>query len=131
MGQIDYSFNDNDQILYIHFSDEITVAEILEYIDKVGQDKSLPRILKILEDRRGGSFNFSIRENIKISKYAAQFANDYEKIYMAAVNDKPKETAFTIDYQVLLSKLSSKETIKAFTTVEASKKWLYRMAPNR
>lgn len=129
MGQINIKYNKIDKILYIHFSGDVTVEELLQYIEKVGKDKSLPRVLKVLEDRRDGSFNFSIRENIKISKYAYQFVNDYKKVYMAAVNDKPKETAFTIDYQVLLSKLSSKETIKAFTTVEAAKNWLSRM-PN-
>jgi len=131
MGRIDYNFNENDEILYIHFFGDITVAEIIKYIGRVGGDKALPRVLKILEDRRSGTYNFSIRENIRISKYAYQFADEYEKVYMAAVNDKPKETAFAIDYQMLLSKLSNKETIKVFTTVEAAKNWLFRMAQNK
>lgn len=124
MSNISYNFNKIDDILYVHFSGDITVEKILEYIDKVGRDKSLPRVLKVLEDRRDGIFNFSIRENIRISKFAFQFVNDYKKIYMAAVSDKPKETAFAMNYKILLSKLSRKETIKAFTTLEAAKNWL-------
>jgi hypothetical protein len=77
-----------------------------------------------LEDRRNGIFNFSIRENIRISKHAYQFAKNYKKVYMAAVNDKPKETAFTIDYEILISKLSKKEKVKAFATFEAAQRWL-------
>ncbi len=71
------------------------------------------------------SFPFSIWENIKISKHAFQFAKKYKKVYMAAVNDKPKETAYTIDYQRLLSKFTSTQTTRAFSTFEAAQNWLF------
>lgn len=124
MGRITYKYNETDKILYINYSGDITVDELIDYITNVGSNKVYPRVLKILEDRRDGHFKFSIRENIKISKHAIQFAKEYRKVYLAALNDKPKETAYTIDYQILLGKLSNKETIKTFSTFEAAQNWL-------
>lgn len=121
---ITFDYNKADNILYVQYSGNISIQMLLEYIDSVGSDKTLPRILKILEDRRNGIFNFSIFENIKISKYAIQFAKKYKKVYLAALNDKPKETAYTIDYQRLLSKLTSTQTTKTFSTFEAAQSWL-------
>lgn len=122
---ITFDYNKADDILYVQYSDEITIDELLNYISEVGDDDTYPRVLKILEDRRNGSFPFSIRENIKISKHAFQFAKKYKKVYVAAVNDKPKETAYTIDYQRLLSKFTSMQTTRAFSTFEAAQNWLF------
>lgn len=124
MGQIEYNFNKTNGILYIRYVGNISIERLLDYIKRAGSDKALPRVLKVLEDRREGNFNFSIRENIRISKFAVQFAKNYNKAYMAAVNTKPKETAFAIDYQIIFSKLSTKQTSKAFTTFEAAEDWL-------
>lgn len=121
---ISYDYNKTNDILYVQFSEEITIDMLLEYINTVGSDKTMPKILKILEDRRNGIFNFSIRENIKISKYAFQFAKNFDKVYLAALNDKPKETAYTIDYQRLLSKFTSTQSTRAFSTFDAAQQWL-------
>jgi len=121
---INYDYNKIHDILYVQYSGEITIEELLNYISEVGNDNTYPRILKILEDRRNGSFPFSIRANIKISKHALKFAKKYKKVYMAALNDKPKETAYTIDYQRLLSKFTSTQTTRTFSTFEAAQQWL-------
>ena len=77
LRMINYKYNTADDILYVQYSGEITIDELLKYISEVGNDDTYPRILKILEDRRKGSFPFSILENIKISKHAFQFAKKY------------------------------------------------------
>jgi len=121
---ISCEYNNADGILYVKYVGDITVEELLDYISEIGNNKNYPRVLKVLEDRRDTYFSFSIRENIRISKYALQFAKNYKKVFLAAVNDKPIDTAITIDYQMLMSKFTSKQIIKAFTTFEAAQMWL-------
>lgn len=125
---ISYNYNKSDDILYVQFSGDISIEDLLEHITTVGSNKEVPRILRTLEDRRGATFNFSIRDNLRIAQRAIQFAKNYNKVYLAALNEKPIGTAFAIDYQMLLSKFTSKQTSKAFTTFEAAQHWLMNVS---
>jgi hypothetical protein len=83
IGRIEYNFND-DKILYVQFTGDIRVENLIDYMTAVGSNSAFTRVLKLPEDRQNGIFNFSIRENISMSRHAYQFVRNYRKVFLAA-----------------------------------------------
>jgi hypothetical protein len=119
---INLSFNPSQNRLEVHYSDVIILDEIIDYIETVKNDLSLPRKLKILTFARGSSMDFGHEDLPKIVQAVEKSLKNYELMLDAFVVDKSKETAFSL----LFSNLSERKDYRfnVFSTTEAAEKWL-------
>lgn len=115
-------FNQKTGILDSKFEGEVTLNEIVEYIRKTKENKSYPRVLKILTDATKSHMNL-VFEDLKIivaENYKS--IEQYDYIIDAIVLESPKETALSMLYQELAK--TRKYKFKIFATREASIYWL-------
>ena len=115
-------FDPIDGILYTRTSGITTLKHMLEGIERVASNKSLPRKLKILEDAREAKTTFSIKELSILHEKLGHSLGDYVSVRHAVVHNDPKNFALTM----LIQKLANNEKygLQVFSSVEAAKKWL-------
>ncbi len=119
---INFTFNAPQNRLDVRYSETIVLDEIIDYIETVKNDPSLPRKLKILTFAHGSTMNFKHEDLPKIVQAVRDSRKNYELMLDAFVVDKSKETAFSL----LFSDLSKRRNYKfrVFSTTEAAEKWL-------
>lgn len=115
-------FNPADGILYTRTSGITTLEYILEKIERLASNKSLPRKLKLLEDAREATAFFS-KNDLDIFHEKLELAlGDYVSVQHAIVLNQPKSFALTMIMQRLTN--NSKYRLEEFSTIEGAKEWL-------
>ena len=115
-------FNEASGILEAKFQDDVTLAEVIGYIDKTRRSKRYPRVLKILTDATRAKMNFSASDLTAIVEANYHSLLKYEFIIDAIVLDSPKETALSVLYQELAK--TQKYRFKVCSTRKAALEWL-------
>lgn len=119
---ISLEFNNETDILMVKMIEDITIDEILDYINEVKKNKSYPRNLKSLIDGSNASTKFKIRNLSKIVKINNEALKNYESFIDAIILRTPKETALAMFFG-LLSK-NKRHKFKVFSTEKSALNWL-------
>ena len=119
---VNVEFNYKSGILETTFKGEIYLKEIIDYIISTKENKSYPRILKIITDSRNANFNFTINDLEAIISENNKSLEKYDFIIDAIIVDNPKETAISMLYQEIGKNVKYKFDV--FNSKEAAIKWL-------
>lgn len=119
---IDFTFNVPKNRLDVTYTGIVTSNEIIDYIETVKNDKSLPRTLKIYTIAQNIEMNFKPEDLYKIVEAVKKSIQNYNFMIDAFIVDKTKETAFSL----LFSNLSKHDNYKfnVFSTEQAAERWL-------
>ena len=115
-------FNKKTGILDTKFDGDVNIKEIVDYIIGTKENKSYPRILKILTDATTANMDFTPRDLTLIVEENYRSLEKYDFIIDAILLKSPKETAMSILYQELAK--TNKYIFQVFSTREAAIKWL-------
>jgi len=115
-------FDNTEQILIVESNKRINIDDVLEFVEKIKNNDTLPRRLSILEDVRNVDITFNFKDISKIIEKIKEAIPKYEKVYNAVVLNKPIITACVI----LVGQEVGREKCQCevFSTEEAAKKWL-------
>ena len=116
------NFNHQTGILDSKFEGDVTLKEIVDYIVATKENKSYPRLLKILTDATKANMNFSASDLSVIVNENNKSIEKYNFIIDAIVIESPKETALSFLYQEIAK--NKKYKFQVFSTREAAKEWL-------
>ena len=115
-------FNHQTGILNSKFEGDVNINEIVDYVIATRENKSYPRILKILTDATTANMDFTPRDLTLIVEENYRSLEKYDFIIDAILLKSPKETALSILYQELAK--TNKYIFQVFSTKEAAVKWL-------
>ena len=76
-------FLDSDNIFWVKMSDDITLNDIIEYLEEFSQLKDLPKKLHLLYDMQEANLSLDISDIEKISDKTYEATKDYEEIRTA------------------------------------------------
>ncbi len=121
---ITYNFNNETGMLETTFEGKITVVELIDYIESVRDDNTLPKKLKIFSDGSNGRFATKVNPKelkrfLDINKVTLK-QKDF--IYDAYVVSGSVEMALGMLYKNLIKIKNYKFNI--FSTKEAALNWL-------
>lgn len=116
------AFNKKTGILDSKFEGEVDLNEIVEYIRKTKENKSYPRVLKILTDATKSDMNLAFDDLEIIVTENYKSIEQYDCIIDAIVIETPKETAISMLYQELAK--TGKYKFNIFSTRKAAIHWL-------
>jgi hypothetical protein len=97
---------------------------LLDDIEKVGDDSNLPKQLKIITDARNAIFEFMPEDIDALANSVEKYMGKFVHIKEALIQSDPFVTALTVLYQLKLSKLENFE-YQIFSTIEAATDWIY------
>lgn len=118
-------FNQRTGILQSRYEGEVSLKEIIDYIDATRDNNSYPRKLKILTDATGADFNFSPDDLGKIVKANNISISRYDYIIDAIILSGPKATALSMLYQEFSK--TNKYKFNIFSTRKAASEWLEKI----
>ncbi|MEN8247618.1 MAG: hypothetical protein ABFS32_01695 [Bacteroidota bacterium] len=101
------------------------LKEIVDYIIETKENKSYPRVLKILTDARDAIMSLSINDLAVIVAENYKSLEQYEFINDAIILKNPKETGISMLYQELSK--TKKYRFKIFSNEEAARHWLSQL----
>lgn len=119
---IHYNFNPENQTVYADYSGCIEEEELLRYGRELLSLPDLPKDLKILEDGRNATYNFKLDINQKVLKNIRSLVPRFNTIKCAFVQDKPRESAYNLDYETRMPFRNFK--YKVFFLRSNAEKWL-------
>lgn len=119
---INLNYNSHKNRLDVIYSGTVTLEEIIDYIETVKNDKSLPRTLKILTTAINIVMDFKTEDLTKIVQAVTESIKNYDLMVDAFIVDKSKETAFSL----LFSNISSRDNYRfsVFSTKKSAEAWL-------
>ncbi len=115
-------FDSKKGTLHSKFEGKVTLKEIVDYIVATKENKSYPRVLKILTNATHADMVFSPEDLAVIVEENYKSLEKYEYIIDAIVISSPKETAFSVLYQELAK--TKKYLFQVFSTDKAAIEWL-------
>lgn len=119
---VTHKFNHQNEILETKFFGEVTLREIIDYIESTRLNKLLPRKLKIRTDATDANFVFSVGDLDKIIKANNRSLEEYQSIIDGIIVAGTLNTALSILYQRL--GYNPKYRFNVFSTAEAADEWL-------
>lgn len=118
---INYSLN-KDNILYVTFSEKVTVEDIKNYLLEFEKIDNMPQYLLSLYDLRSCELVIENKDIAIISELTDYFTRKFQKVRTAFLVDKPNLTAYSILFsEELVPKRTKREV---FSTEEAALIWL-------
>ena len=118
-----FQFNIELNVLETKKTGAQTILNIIEHYNEITKNNNLPKILNVIIDCRGASFDIKANEIDYTQEAVNNALNKYERIKEAILVDKPYETAIATLFKNYNSDLKS-YSFKIFSTEEAAKKWL-------
>lgn len=119
---VDYIFNQQTAILKSEFTEDVTLAEIVNYIISTTENITYSRLLKIKTNAKSANFKFSIDDLETILIENDKLLEKHDFIIEAMIVDNPYSTVISMLYQELIK--SNKYRFKVFCTDEGASKWL-------
>jgi hypothetical protein len=116
------NFNYQTQILETKYYGDITLEQIVNYINETSGNRNFPRELKILTDASNAHMTFGPFDIDAIVEANNNSLKNYNSITDALIVTNPNETALTFFFQQLST--NDKYKINAFSTKEAAVHWL-------
>lgn len=119
---VEKRFDPDKNILYVTSKGNIEVEGMMRGIEFIGQEKSLPRNLKILEDATEAKVAYSHSEIEIIMRSLMKAIDHFESLRHAVVLTDPANTAFAILASLMISKPNY--SLQVFSTLKAAEHWL-------
>lgn len=110
--------------IFIKSKSVISLQDKSDLLDKIAQDSSLPRNLRVIDDATGSKLTFNISGVRKLMQKATQAASGYDSIKYAVILN----TALYVAYVIFADTISanSKFNIKVFPGFKEAQIWLNR-----
>ena len=118
-------FDKDTGILRSCFEGNVTLEEIIEYIDATRKNISYPRRLKILTEADNAEFDFNPDDLLAIVEANNKSIEKYEYIIDAIIVSDSKATALSMLYQEFSK--NKKYRFNIFSTKEAASEWLKKI----
>ncbi|NVO01302.1 MAG: STAS/SEC14 domain-containing protein [Bacteroidetes bacterium] len=116
-------FNKEEGILYFKVRGDVTFEKMIENVESLGNDSTLPKKLKILEDSRlTKDSNLKVEELPAIAEKLQEYLGDFHSIRHAVVHESAINTAIAMVFNKLFSYKNYE--INVFSTIEGAKTWL-------
>jgi hypothetical protein len=119
---IEYSYNSNEQILYVKFTGTVTIEELLDHVSPKADRAHYPKHLKALTNARNARIEIKPSELELIKERILQTISRLDKFIDAFVVESPMETALSIMYRELSK--NPKYEFKVFSNLESAMHWL-------
>ncbi len=119
---IKINYQPGDDILYSHYEGVITLQDILAYLRTITTLTGHLKTVRILEDARDAIADPELTEFEEIFDYIRTVADKREKVVVAAIQDKPVETALSMLFQFNFN--VEKYHYRVFSTKEKAEEWL-------
>jgi len=116
------SFDHDRGILNSSFIGDVSVQELIDYIDATRENRSYPRVLKILTDATQAQMNFPASALTRVVEANFRSLQEYEYIIDAIIIDSPRETAIGMFYQELAK--TNKYKFEIFSSRDSAMTWL-------
>ena len=113
-------FNNKTGLLETKFEGEVTINEIVDYLHSIQENKTYPRVLKIITDATNADMNFTPGDIRIMIEKKFKTSSKYEFIVIAMIVSKPKETAFSILYHELTKAKIKNHRCEIFSTKDAA-----------
>jgi hypothetical protein len=120
---IEYKYNNETGIVETSFNGTLEIKDIVEYINKLGKDTSLPANLRIFTDARKTIVNFNLKSLGLILEAINCSEIKHESIREAIIHDDPDVSAYSFIYQKMLA-CHKNHIFRIFCTEDAALKWL-------
>ena len=119
-----YSYNEKSMILETGTIGILKIEDIISHYEKINNDDSLPRNLKVLIDCRGTQLDVTVDEINLTSDVVKKALLIYNYIKEAILVDKPYETVVATLFENYNSYFES-YSFRVFSTENAARNWLY------
>ncbi len=90
------TFDSDNIIVNGVLSGDISLADILKWESELSRNKYSVRILKILLDSTGATYDFKMEDIEHIKQRIIESLNKFDSVHLAAVHDNPYETAYSL-----------------------------------
>ena len=104
------------------YSGNLTLDELLEYINHLSESDEYDRRLYIFTDGFEAKVDFPVDAIESIMELTAKTLQRYASVREAILIDNPLETAYATHYQSMNE--ISNYAVRVFSTVEAAREWL-------
>lgn len=118
-------FNIEQGILFVSYTEIITIYDIVGYINATKLNNAYPRNLRIISDARNAKFSLNPDDLETIITENNEALKRYNFIFDAILVDSPNETALAMLYQQL-SKADNYK-FELFLAKDNAENWLERM----
>ena len=116
-----YIFDDSTGILYKYYYGKITLEEIYSSWDFAIDNRIIPKDTKgYILDYRQATFDFDIREYVKISDYYKSRLAIFQGLKIGIISELPRDVAILM----LFKSKDNGYSTKPFNTVEAAIEWV-------
>ena len=119
---INATFNNQLKILETQFKNDVSLNQLLDFINDTTKNACYPRTLKILADAQHVVFKFSINDLVTIKNETNRSLEYYDSIASAIIINNPKTAAITTLFQTLT--INETSHFDVFSTKEAALNWL-------
>lgn len=116
-------YNKEENIIYVERKGDISIKDLLEYIEELDYKYNDLKTLLLIDDLRNSVSTFLGNDYSSIIKEIETRIKRYDKVKCAVIVNQPKETALSILYK-MTSKSIDKYAYETFSTLEAAKRWL-------
>lgn len=120
---IEYSYNYRDLILEVNVTGTLTIETIISHYERITNDVSLPRILRVLIDAKSAKFDIKMDDIKSTTDGVTKALQRYIYISEAILVDKPYATAVALLFNNNNGGLDSYD-FQVFNTENAARKWL-------
>jgi len=118
-------FDDKGFYLFIKSNPIVTLENMLNGLEYLQKDTTLPRDLRIFEDATNVEVTFDISVVDLLQEKMQEIAQKYNSIRHAVIHNSPKNTAFAM--LIGQNKIVDKYQVEIFYTEQAAYKWLINL----
>lgn len=119
---ISYSISDQPRIIMVTYSGVVNKDEIVEYINKIILDKTLPKNILILSNALKASLDINQSDLPVLANIVRLSLDKFNTVREAFVHNSPLGVAYTMIFGIAVN--DSRYKCKVFSTEVAAKKWL-------
>ncbi|MFA8434649.1 MAG: hypothetical protein ACEPOZ_09050 [Marinifilaceae bacterium] len=115
-------YDEGMNLFCIEMSGRIQLYEIMEFLDKILSDNSLPRQLRIIEDATSADFCFDIEDSWYVRELLEIQSKKFLSLRYAMLRETPMQTAYAmmLDYENNIKNCHT----KVFFTKHGALQWL-------
>jgi hypothetical protein len=118
-------FDDKGFYLFIKSNPIVTLENMLNGLEYLQKDTTLPRDLRIFEDATNVEVTFDISVVDLLQEKMQEISQKYNSIRHAVIHNSPKNTAFAM--LIGQNKIVDKYQVEIFYTEQAAYKWLINL----
>jgi hypothetical protein len=121
---IDISYQQEDNIILVERSGEISVEDLIGYINEIDHDYRELKRVYILDDSRGSVWTFNHKHDYdRLFHEIDKRVRNFIRVYVALVVDNPHQTAKSDLFKLKTEKIKN-YFFQFFSSRESARSWL-------